>query len=138
MAAGKEYLHVNVNGDVEPCVFVHFAADNVKEKSLREILKSDFFTTLRSQQPFDKNLLRPCMIIDHPQVLREAVRKCGARPTHPGAEIIITELGEFLDRLSQDYGRLADEAWAEEHQEYQYALLPAEAMSARASKLKLS
>jgi len=34
MAGGKNYLHINVNGDVEPCVFVHFAADNIKEKSL--------------------------------------------------------------------------------------------------------
>ncbi|MDZ7836561.1 MAG: SPASM domain-containing protein [Actinomycetota bacterium] len=43
MAGGKNYLHVNVNGDVEPCVFVHFAADNIKEKSLEEVLTSDFF-----------------------------------------------------------------------------------------------
>ncbi|GAG96337.1 unnamed protein product, partial [marine sediment metagenome] len=34
MAGGKNYLHINVNGDVEPCVFVHFAVDNIKEKSL--------------------------------------------------------------------------------------------------------
>jgi len=32
MAGGKNYLHINVDGDVEPCVFVHFAADNIKEK----------------------------------------------------------------------------------------------------------
>ena len=27
---GKRYFHINARGDAEPCAFVHFAVDNVK------------------------------------------------------------------------------------------------------------
>jgi MoaA/NifB/PqqE/SkfB family radical SAM enzyme len=31
MAAGRRYLHINANGDIEPCVYTHVAMDNIKE-----------------------------------------------------------------------------------------------------------
>ena len=117
LAAGRQYLHINQNGDVEPCVFVHFAVDNIKEKSLAEALDSDFMSSIRERAPYHPNLLRPCMIIDHPYVLRECVAKCGAHPTHPEAEGIITELAPDLDAYSEEYGRMADEVWMERFQD---------------------
>ena len=117
LAAGRQYLHINQNGDVEPCVFVHFAVDNIKDKSLPEVLESNFFRSIRARAPYHPNLLRPCMIIDHPYVLRECVAKCGARPTHPEAEGIIGELAPDLDAYGEEYGRLADEVWMEHYQE---------------------
>ncbi len=45
--AGKEIIHINASGYVEPCPFSHYAKDNIKQKSLIAILKSDFFTKLR-------------------------------------------------------------------------------------------
>ncbi len=117
MAGGHNYLHINQNGDVEPCVFAHFAVDNIKEKSLAEALNSDFFRSIRARRPYHPNLLRPCMIIDHPYVLRECVAQSGARPTHPEAEGILTELAPELDAYGEEYGRLADEIWMEYYQE---------------------
>jgi MoaA/NifB/PqqE/SkfB family radical SAM enzyme len=117
MAGGHNYLHINQNGDVEPCVFAHFAVDNIKEKSLAGALNSDFFRAIRARRPYHPNLLRPCMIIDHPYVLRECVAQCGARPTHPEAEGILTELAPDLDAYGEEYGRLADEVWMEHYQE---------------------
>ncbi len=115
MAGGKNYLHINVSGDVEPCVFVHFAADNIKEKSLAEVLTSPFFMGFRKRQPFNKNHLRPCSIIDNPQVLREIVAETGAYPTHPGAESVVTGLAKQLDDYACSYGRIADKVWDEEY-----------------------
>ena len=117
MAAGRNYLHINQNGDVEPCVFVHFAVDNIKEKSLTDCLNSDFMSSIRNRAPYHPNLLRPCMIIDHPYVLRESVANCGAHPTHPEAEGIITELAPDLDAYGEEYGRMADEVWMERYQD---------------------
>lgn len=117
LAAGRNYLHINQNGDVEPCVFVHFAVDNIKEKSLAEALKSDFMCSIRDRAPYHPNLLRPCMVIDHPYVLRECVAKCGAYPTHPEAEGIITELAPDLDAYGEEYGRMADEVWMDRYQD---------------------
>ncbi len=109
--AGGRYLHVNTNGDVEPCVFAHFAVDNVKDKSLKEILESPFFSEIRRRQPYDANLFRPCMIIDVPEVLREVVSSCGAAPTHEGAEAVIDDWAGSLDDYSESYRELADTLW---------------------------
>jgi len=115
MAGGKNYLHVNVNGDVEPCVFVHFAADNIKEKSLTDILTSDFFMGFRKRQPYTENHLRPCSIIDNPRILRDIVAETGAYPTHDGAETIIGCLAKPLDEYAASYKKIADRAWEEEY-----------------------
>jgi MoaA/NifB/PqqE/SkfB family radical SAM enzyme len=112
--AGDRYVHITANGSVEPCVFVHFARDNIKEKSLAEILASQFFHSIRRRQPYSVNYYRPCMAIDHPHILREVVSQSGAHPTHPGAEGILTEFADDLDRYAMVYGKLADALWSEQ------------------------
>ncbi len=120
LAGGQEYFHVISNGDVEPCVFCHFAADNVKQKSLKEIVESPFFAAFKRRRPYNENLLRPCTIIDNPHVLREAVAEGKAHPTHPGAESIITTLAPALDEYARQYGAIADNAWKQEYENNTY------------------
>ncbi|HEC83614.1 MAG TPA: radical SAM protein [Firmicutes bacterium] len=113
IAGAKKYLHINCHGDVEPCVFAHFAVDNIKGKSLKEVINSPFFRKIKSKQPFNKDHRLPCMIIDNPEILREVVRETGARPTHPGAETLITTLSKDLDayaRAMREQIRKEDEA----------------------------
>ena len=38
--AGKHYIHINNEGWVEPCIFTHFATDNIRDVSLMEAFKS--------------------------------------------------------------------------------------------------
>ena len=113
LAGGRIYLHINSDGEVEPCVFAHFAVDNIRDKPLADILRSPFFAEIRKRQPYDDNLLRPCMIIDVPEVLREVVTVCGAHPTHLGADAVIHELASEMDRYSESYHELADRNWEE-------------------------
>jgi hypothetical protein len=119
LAAGKKggYLHINCKGDVEPCVFVHFAVDNIKNKSLKQVLCSDFFKTIRKRQPYDRdgNLLLPCMVIDNPRVLRDIIKETGAYPTHEGGDSIIKDrvITKHLDRYSLEMKKIADKAWRE-------------------------
>jgi len=110
IAAGKYYLHINSNGDVEPCAFIHFAVDNIKAKSLEEVLKSDFFKAIRARQPYHQNLYAPCMLIDNPTVLREIIQETGARGTHVGAEnpIISEKIKTHLDDYSKKIHALTD------------------------------
>ena len=113
IAGAKKYLHINCHGDVEPCVFAHFAVDNIKGKSLKEVINSSFFRKIKARQPFNKDHRLPCMIIDNPEILREVVRETGARPTHPGAETLITTLSKDLDayaRAMREQIRKEDEA----------------------------
>ena len=115
LAGGKEYFHINANGDVEPCVFVHFAVDNIYEKSLKEALNSPFFKAIRSRQPFSTNPLTPCMIIDNPHELRDLVQGYDAHPTHPGAETLVEDLAPKLDRYAEEYHAIAEETWEREY-----------------------
>ena len=66
---------------------------------------------IRAGAPYDGNLLRPCMIIDRPDVLRRVCRDYGARPTHPGAESIISELAGALDARAACVARIMDDVW---------------------------
>ena len=82
--AGKHYVHVNNEGWVEPCIFTHFATDNIADTSLAEAFNSPYFKEIRARQPFNHNLLMPCMLIDNPDQSREIMAASGARPTHDG------------------------------------------------------
>lgn len=113
IAAGRKYFHVNARGDVEPCVFCHFASDNVKEKSLMEALNSPLFREMRSRQPFSENYFRPCLLIDHPEDGREFALRHAGYFTHEGAEQLFTEFAQAIDRYAEAYGEIAEEAWRE-------------------------
>ena len=116
LAGGKEYFHINANGDVEPCVFAHFAVDNIYKKSLKEVLNSPFFKDIRARQPFSDNPLTPCMIIDSPQELRDLVSRHRAYPTHPGAETLLEEMAPELDRYAEEYHAIAEGSWGKEYE----------------------
>lgn len=111
IAGGKQYFHINSHGDVEPCIFTHFAADNIKEKSLAECLDSPFFKAIRSRQPHGENLLLPCMLIDHPQAFRDVYAETHPMPTHPGAEALVGELASGLDDYANRGKAIMDSAW---------------------------
>ncbi len=114
IAGGNSYLHINARGDVEPCAFVHFAVDNIRDKSLLEVLGSPFFAEYQKRQPFSDNMLRPCPIIDHPQALREIVQASGAHPTHEGAETVLEgEIGDYLDQRAADWKQVSEPIWEE-------------------------
>jgi MoaA/NifB/PqqE/SkfB family radical SAM enzyme len=100
IAGARKYLHINCHGDVEPCVFAHFAVDNIKGKKLKDVINSPFFAKIKSKQPFNQDHRLPCMLIDNPEVLREVVKETGARPTHPGAESLITDLVPEMDKYA--------------------------------------
>ncbi|MEN3012522.1 MAG: radical SAM protein [Dictyoglomus thermophilum] len=114
IAGGTRYLHINHKGEVEPCIFAHFAVDNIKEKTLVEVLNSQFFREIRKRQPFHENLLLPCMIIDSPWILREIVQKTGAHPTHPGADDVITKFAPILDEYAKGVRKALNPIWVEE------------------------
>ncbi|MGI6318865.1 MAG: radical SAM protein [Firmicutes bacterium] len=108
IAGGRQYCHINAAGDVEPCAFVHFAVDNIKDKSLREVLQNPLFKAYQKRQPFNENHLAPCPIIDAPASLRELIKESGAKPTHRGAEEVLQgEVAEHLDQISKKWLELA-------------------------------
>ncbi|MDI9478258.1 MAG: radical SAM protein [Bacillota bacterium] len=110
IAGGKRYFHINARGDAEPCAFVHFAVDNVKDKSLQELLQNTLFKAYQKRIPFSENYMAPCPIIDNPQALRDMVEESSAYPTHDGADNVLGgETAKFLDELSETWLEISQE-----------------------------
>jgi len=114
---GRNYLHINHKGDVEPCIFCHFATHNINECSLADALNGSFFAHLRAEQPFSYNTLRPCPLIDHPHIMREAINKTGAYPTHNGAEKVYTDpkITAELDKYAVEIKKYFNPIWEKEY-----------------------
>ena len=81
VAGGRRYLHINANGDAEPCAFIHYADSNIREKSLLDIMRSPLFMAYHDGQPFNENMMQPCPMLENPEKLREMVEKSGAKST---------------------------------------------------------
>ena len=111
IAGGRKYFHVNARGDLEPCVFCHFASDNIKEKPLVEALNSPLFQKIRSHQPFSENLFRSCFLIDHPEKGREISLHHAKYFTHEGAERFFTDFARAIDDYAKAYGEIAEASW---------------------------
>jgi MoaA/NifB/PqqE/SkfB family radical SAM enzyme len=108
IAWGKRYFHVNSAGYVEPCVFVHFAKDNIHEKKLIDVIQGPVFKDARSMMPFCPDYRFPCSFIDNVDVLPTLVRKHQMVPTHEGAESIIGELQPEVRARACEYKRILD------------------------------
>jgi MoaA/NifB/PqqE/SkfB family radical SAM enzyme len=118
LAGGRKYFHINANGDIEPCVFCHFAVDNIRRVTIREALSSPLFRKIRDVQSGHDNLLRPCMLIDHPEAGRELFASEGAYPTHDGADEIFTTLADRMDDYAGEYADVADPVWEDEFKDH--------------------
>jgi len=114
ISAGRRYMHINHRGDVEPCAFVHFSDSNIHDHSFVDALKSPYLQQIRANQPFDKNLMRPCQIIDRPEVLRDCVTCTDARSSDGTSDLLLGDIAGDLDRYSRDFGDLANKVWTEE------------------------
>lgn len=117
--AGKYYCHVNSKEEVEPCVFAHFACDNLKNKSVIDVFRGPYFKAYRKRQPYSDNLLRPCMMIDNPSVIRDVVAETGAHATDEGGDKMVNDpvFMKQLDDLAADFKVVADKAWKEDFNE---------------------
>ena len=115
IAGGRKYLHINANGDVEPCAFIHYSNVNIKEVSLLKALQSPLFMQYRFNQPFNDNLLRPCPLLDNPHKLREMVHLSGAQSTQPIDREDVDELTDRTMQVAQEWGKVADQLWQENH-----------------------
>ena len=83
IAGGRRYLHINAAGDVEPCVFAHYANVNIRETSLLDALRSPLFMQYYEGQPFNDNLLKPCPILENEGLLADMVKRAGAQSPDP-------------------------------------------------------
>lgn len=115
IAAGRNYLHINANGDIEPCAFIHYSDSNIKEKTLVEAFQSPLFMAYRDGQPFSDNLLRPCPLLDNPGALTAMVEKSGAHSTDMQMPEDVRSLSEKCREKAELWKPTADRLWSCSH-----------------------
>lgn len=118
IAGGRTYLHINANGDVDPCVFIHYSDSNIREKTLLETMKSPLFMAYHDGQPFNDNMLRPCPMLENPEKLRAMVKSSGAHSTDLQSPETVDHLCAKCDRYAAEWKPTADKLWAENRAEH--------------------
>ena len=113
IAGGHRYLHINANGDIDPCVFIHYSDSNIREKSLLETLRSPMMMAYHDNQPFNDNMLRPCPMLENPEKLRAMVEKAGAHSTDLQSPETADHLCSKCDQYARNWQPVADKLWKE-------------------------
>lgn len=113
IAGGRRYLHINANGDVDPCVFIHYSDSNIREKTLLESLQSPMMMAYHDNQPFNENMLRPCPMLENPEKLRAMVAKTEAHSTDLQSPESVEHLCAKCDKYAACWKPVADKLWDE-------------------------
>jgi MoaA/NifB/PqqE/SkfB family radical SAM enzyme len=116
IAGGRNYFHINANGDVEPCAFIHYSNVNIKDVSLLEALHSPIFQQYRENQPFNENYLRPCPLLDNPEKLRAMVHAADAHSTQLLDEESVDDLTAKCELPAKRWKETAGKLWSKDHQ----------------------
>ncbi len=111
IAGGRNYFHINSNGDIEPCVFIHYSDSNIKTDTLFEALNKPLFMAYRKGQPFNDNHLMPCPMLENPQILRRIINETGAKSTDLVSQETVDELCSKCDDFSIAWAPVAKEIW---------------------------
>ena len=118
IAGGKRYLHINANGDVDPCVFIHYSNANIRECTLLEALQSPIFMAYHDNMPFNDNMLRPCPMLENPERLRKMVADCGAHSTDPMSPETVEHLCSKCDQYAAHWAPEAEKLWEKSQANY--------------------
>ena len=111
IAGGRNYFHINSAGDAEPCVFIHYSNCNIHEHSILEILQSPLFMAYHHGQPFNKNHLRPCPMLENPELLQKMVNETGAHSTDLESPESVEHLCAKCKEYASNWQPDADEIW---------------------------
>ena len=114
-AEQREYAHINPAGDVEPCVFIHYSNANIHDKSLLECLQQPLFKEYHKGQPFNNNHLRPCPMLENPELLGEMVKRSGAHSTDMQQPESTDDVFRRCRPYADQWTPSAERIWAEEH-----------------------
>ncbi|HAF62027.1 MAG TPA: radical SAM protein [Anaerolineaceae bacterium] len=124
-SSGGGYLYINWDGKVMPCVFVPYSPVNVNDsyaqgKTLADIWEETFFEHIRSWQMdylngngHRGNLLSPCIIRDHHDVLRQIIAETEPDPENEQAREALLDMDYMKGMIEygKSYQELSDPIW---------------------------
>jgi len=74
-------IHINAQGYAEPCPFTHLASDNIREKKLDEVFRSQFLAQIRSSDAVCRHGRLGCALFENREMLKDIAANTGAKPT---------------------------------------------------------
>lgn len=124
-SSGGGYMYVNWDGKVMPCVFVPYSPVNLndiykQDKTLADAWEESFFEQIRVWQDsylngkdHRGNLLAPCIIRDHHDVLRRIIADTEPEPENePAREALLDkEYEKGMVDYGKAYGELSGTVW---------------------------
>lgn len=113
IAGGRRYTHINANGDIEPCAFIHYSDSSIYNKTLLEAFKSPLFMEYHNNQPFNHNHLRPCPLLDNPEYLVNMVEKSAAKSTELRNPEHVRDLCAKCENAAEVWAVAAESLWQE-------------------------
>jgi MoaA/NifB/PqqE/SkfB family radical SAM enzyme len=78
-AAGRVSLHINSQGDIEPCPFVTIARENIRHGGLIAACQSPFLRAIREQRRLLRRQRYACSLFEHRAELDELAQQLGTR-----------------------------------------------------------
>jgi MoaA/NifB/PqqE/SkfB family radical SAM enzyme len=117
IAGGTYYFHIYGNGEISPCVFAPVSCGNIFDilsgrseyMSLRDFVqRHPLFRAFREEQRGVTDRARPCLLIDHPEVMRRLVQVGGCRAArNMPAGYLDGEIARTLDWVSAEWAQKA-------------------------------
>jgi hypothetical protein len=108
--------HISPYGDVEPCPIIQFAKEDIRdERGIVATIRDSAF--LKDFRELSAEATRGCVVLERPDLVRELVRKHGAKDTTVRGTAV-----EELEAMSQRYSQwLPGEEIPEKHWMYRLA-----------------
>ena len=108
VGGGMGFAHINARGDVEPCAFSHWSDRNIHRSSLVEALNSPLFRSYQSRQPFNRNPMRACPLLDNPEAISAMVRESGALSTEWASPETADEFAKKIAPIAASWAPVAE------------------------------
>ena len=124
-SSGGGYLYINWDGKVTPCVFVPYSPVNINDtykegKTIADAWEESFFERIREWQAdylkgngHRGNLLSPCIIRDHHDVLRQIITETEPDPENEPAHdaLLDKKYAAGMIEYGKAYQDLTDSTW---------------------------
>lgn len=78
-------------------------------------LKQPLFLAYRENQPFNCNHLKPCPMLENPEILKRIVKETGAHSTDLESREEADHLCAKCADYAKNWGPVADRLWADSH-----------------------
>ena len=80
--AGKKSLHINSQGDVEPCPFISIACENIRQGGLITACQSKFLQAIRDNPRLLQREQLACSLFEHRAELESLAQQLNAYSTN--------------------------------------------------------